>query len=162
MQVPFRLGQNKFLSTILPIHFFLDLERWGQAFHSVSMSISLLIYFLAAQYHCKFTTEINLKTAKISIFTSWVSPVEWPKGLFIPKITALSKALGVSWRSYCSVTINGWQKAVQEASERLGQASSSYQVKRIWRRQSFSLLIFINPEKHSAVTCCQLSSHSAC
>lgn len=49
VQAPRRLGQNKFLSTVLPIHFFLDLERWDQAFHSVSMSISLLIYFLAAQ-----------------------------------------------------------------------------------------------------------------
>lgn len=131
MQVPFRLGQNKFLSTILPIHFFLDLERWGQAFHSVSMSISLLICFLAAQYHCKFTTEINLKTAKISIFTSWVSPVEWPKGLFIPKITALSKALESPGGVTAVSQLMGDKKQLTETSERLGQASSSYQVKRI-------------------------------
>ena len=91
MQVPYRLGQNKFLSTVLPVCFYLDLERQGQAFNSNNMSISLLIYFLAVQYHCKFTGELNLKTERISIFTSWMPPVEQSKGLLIPKITAPSK-----------------------------------------------------------------------
>lgn len=90
-QVPYGLGQNKLLSTVLPVCFYLDLERRGQAFHSKNTSIGLLIYFLAVQYHCKFTTKLNLKTERISIFTSWMPPVEQCKGLLIPKITALSK-----------------------------------------------------------------------
>lgn len=91
VQVRYGLGQNKFLSTVLPVCFDPDLERWGQAFHSKSLSIGLLIYLLVVQYHCKFTRELDLKTERISIFTSWLPPVERSKGLLIPKITAPSK-----------------------------------------------------------------------
>lgn len=91
VQVPYGLGQNKFLSTVLPVCFDPDPERQGQSFHSKSASISLLICFLAVQWHCQFTRELNLKTERISIVTSWMSPVEPSRGLLIPKLTAPRK-----------------------------------------------------------------------
>lgn len=163
MQVPHRLGQNKFLSTVSPIHFYLDLERWGQAFHSLSMSISLLIHFVAVQYHCKFTREINLKTAKISIFTSWVPPAEWSLGLFNPKISALSKAPEGSWRSYCSVAINGdKQSSSQKLLEDFVRHLQPTKLREYGRDRAFPSSSSLTQEKHSAETCCQLSPHSAC
>lgn len=81
-------------------------------------------------------------------------------GLFIPKLTTLREAPGVI------TAVLQLMGDKQSSSQKLLQDSVRHLQPTKWREyegdRAFPSSSPLTQEKHSAVTCCQLSSHSAC